>query len=255
MLRSFVDRNVSYFVVHETTWISTRYLLVGSGAIQQKIKDDDVNTKVKVLDLDPTNGFVMSGQSIGIPLRAHHLEELVQRHRREHRDPPFDEEDDAVFRFEERAETPLPQQPADDWKHDPTWVEQTDYRLLSAPTQASPMSTMHLQKEFKYMMEEQRKAKSLRELGFYISPDLMGDNLFQWIVELHSFDKSLPLAQDMERNKINSLLFEIRFPPTFPHAPPFFRLIKPRLLPFLQGGGGHVTAGYVPSKMTRGQIC
>jgi ubiquitin-conjugating enzyme E2 Q len=255
MLRSFVDRFVSYFVVPETTWISTRYLLVGSGAIQQKIKDGDADTKVKVLGLDPTNGFVMSGQSIGIPLRTHHLEELVQRYRREHRDPPFDEEDEAVFRFEERAETPLPQQPADDWKHDPTWVEQTDYRLLSAPTQASPMSTMHLQKEFKYMMEEQRKAKSLRELGFYISPDLMGDNLFQWIVELHSFDKSLPLAQDMERNKINSLLFEIRFPPTFPHAPPFFRLIKPRLLPFLQGGGGHVTAGYATSKMTRGEMC
>lgn len=36
---------------------------------------------------------------------------------------------------------------------------------------------------------------------------------------------------------------QIRFPPTFPHQPPFFRLIKPRLLPFLQGGGGHVTAG------------
>jgi len=33
---------------------------------------------------------------------------------------------------------------------------------------------------------------------------------------------------------INSIIFEIRFPPTFPLAPPFFRIIKPRLLPFIQ---------------------
>ena len=42
---------------------------------------------------------------------------------------------------------------------------------------------------------------------------------------------------------MNSLIFEIRFPPSFPNAPPFFRIIKPRFLPFIQGGGGHVTGG------------
>lgn len=36
---------------------------------------------------------------------------------------------------------------------------------------------------------------------------------------------------------------EVDFPPTFPFAPPFFRILKPRLLPFLQRGGGHVTSG------------
>jgi ubiquitin-conjugating enzyme E2 Q len=47
----------------------------------------------------------------------------------------------------------------------------------------------------------------------------------------------------MKAQKINSLVFEVRFPPTFPHAPPFFRILQPRLLPFIQGGGGHVTGG------------
>lgn len=202
-----------------------------------------MEAKVQLMSLDPNNGFVMGGRPIGIPVRAHHLEDLVQRYRKEYKEPPFDEEDKEIFNYEDRTETPPPAPPADDWKHNPEWVEQTDYHLLNAPTQASPMSTMHLQKELKHMIEEQRKAKSLRELGYYINPELMGDNLFQWIVELHSFDKDLPLAQDMARNNIPSLLFEVRFPPNFPHAPPFFRLIKPRLLPFLQGGGGHVTAG------------
>jgi len=92
-------------------------------------------------------------------------------------------------------------------------------------------------------LREQDHAKSLSELGWYMPPEFIGDNLFQWIVELHSFEKDLPIAKDLKARKINSLVFEIRFPPTYPHSPPFFRIIKPRLLPFIQGGGGHVTGG------------
>lgn len=33
---------------------------------------------------------------------------------------------------------------------------------------------------------------------------------------------------------VNSLVFEIRFPAGFPHAPPFFRILKPRFLGFSQ---------------------
>jgi ubiquitin-conjugating enzyme E2 Q len=240
-----LDLSVRYYVVPEVTWISTKYLMVGSGAVQQKVKDSESGITVGTLKLDPGNGFTLNSKMVGIPLRAHLLEELLLQYRKSHRDPPFDSEDQEVFSFEDRTEPPPPPLPADDWKHDPSWVEQTDYHLLSAPTQASPMSTLHLTKEFKFVMDEQRKARSLRELGYFISPEIMGDNLFQWIVEMHSFDESLPLAIDMKEARINSLLFEIRFPPNFPHSPPFFRLIKPRLLPFLQGGGGHVTAGYV----------
>lgn len=36
---------------------------------------------------------------------------------------------------------------------------------------------------------------------------------------------------------------EIRFGESFPLAPPFCRVVYPRFLPFIQGGGGHVTGG------------
>lgn len=42
---------------------------------------------------------------------------------------------------------------------------------------------------------------------------------------------------------------EVDFPPTFPFSPPFFRILKPRLLPFMQHGGGHVTSGLFPKSL------
>ena len=84
------------------------------------------------------------------------------------------------------------------------------------------------------MLKEQDRATSLKELGWYMPPGFIEDNLYQWIVELHSFDKDLPIAKDLAQRKVNSLVFEIRFPPSFPHSPPFFRIIKPRFLPFIQ---------------------
>ncbi|KAG7093450.1 hypothetical protein E1B28_007128 [Marasmius oreades] len=114
---------------------------------------------------------------------------------------------------------------------------------MPAPTAASPAATMAVQRELKQMLKEQEKCRSFKDLGWYMPPDLIGDNLFQWIVEMHSFDESLPVAQDLKREKVNSVIFEIRFPPDFPLSPPFFRIITPRFLPFIQGGGGHVTGG------------
>jgi len=133
--------------------------------------------------------------------------------------------------------------PANDWKHDPKWVTATIAHMMPAPIDSTSMATMALQRELNSMLKEQDHAKSLRELGWYMAPEFMQDNLYQWVVELHSFDKELPIAKDLAHKKVNSLVFEIRFPPSFPHAPPFFRILKPRFLPFIQGGGGHVTGG------------
>lgn len=66
-------------------------------------------------------------------------------------------------------------------------------------------------------------------------------NLFHWIIELHSFPPELPLTQQMVAKKITSVVLEFRFQPDFPFSPPFVRVIRPRFLPFVQGGGGHVT--------------
>jgi len=82
----------------------------------------------------------------------------------------------------------------------------------------------------------------MHELGWFVDFEKL-ENLFQWIVELHSFDLSLPLAQDMKKAGIASIVCEIRFGPQFPYSPPFVRIVRPRFLPFASGGGGHVTAG------------
>ncbi|KAJ3515034.1 hypothetical protein NM208_g15011 [Fusarium decemcellulare] len=82
----------------------------------------------------------------------------------------------------------------------------------------------------------------LASLGWYIDFEKL-DNLFHWIVELHSFDKNLPLAQDMMRAGCSSIVLELRFGASYPISPPFVRVVRPRFLPFAQGGGGHVTAG------------
>lgn len=70
------------------------------------------------------------------------------------------------------------------------------------------------------------------------------------------FDGSL-LGEDMKKYGIDGILLELRFGKPykiylqqnfftgqdFPFSPPFIRLIKPRLLRFIDGGGGHITAG------------
>lgn len=35
-------------------------------------------------------------------------------------------------------------------------------------------------------------------------------------------------------------MFEICFPATSPLSPPFFQIIKPRMVPFIYSGNGHV---------------
>ncbi|KAJ6632300.1 hypothetical protein B0H10DRAFT_1865630 [Mycena sp. CBHHK59/15] len=137
--------------------------------------------------------------------------------------------------------------PKNDWKHDEDYVRRSIDHLMPPPLESTPGATMAVQRELNAMLKEQEKAMKspggLKELGWYMPQDLVGDNLFQWIVEMHSFDETLPVAKDLKARGVNSLIFEIRFPPTYPIGPPFFRIITPRFLPFIYGGGGHITGG------------
>ncbi|KAI1311785.1 hypothetical protein F5Y03DRAFT_382044 [Xylaria venustula] len=128
---------------------------------------------------------------------------------------------------------------------------QTDFRpgkldfsqlpQLPPPSYATRAAQQVLQRELQ-KLEKIQSQSPLHQLGWYIDFDKI-DNMFQWIVELHSFDPSLPLAQDMKVAGITSIVVEIRFLRGFPLTPPFVRVIKPYFLPFSRGGGGHVTAG------------
>jgi len=88
--------------------------------------------------------------------------------------------------------------PKDDWKHDAQYVTTTLENLLLPPFQSSPSASMAIQRELKSMIKEQDNAPSLRDLGWYMPPELIGDNLYQWIVEMHSLDPVLPIAKDMK---------------------------------------------------------
>ncbi|RDA91682.1 hypothetical protein CP533_2331 [Ophiocordyceps camponoti-saundersi (nom. inval.)] len=106
---------------------------------------------------------------------------------------------------------------------------------------SSPRALKALARELKELNRIQKQTAA-EELGWFVDVGKT-DNLFHWIAELHSFDANLPLARDMMEQGLTSVVLEIRFGANFPHAPPFVRVIRPRFLPFGQGGGGHVTAG------------
>ncbi|KAM0429015.1 hypothetical protein ACHAPT_006819 [Fusarium lateritium] len=114
---------------------------------------------------------------------------------------------------------------------------------LAEPTWAasSPGALRALNREIKDLQKLQANS-DLAALGWYIDFEKL-DNMFHWIVELHSFDENLPLAQDMKRAGCSSIVLELRFGSSYPISPPFVRVIRPRFLPFAQGGGGHVTIG------------
>ncbi|KAH0536283.1 hypothetical protein FGG08_006821 [Glutinoglossum americanum] len=123
----------------------------------------------------------------------------------------------------------------------PGTLDLSSLPILSAPEYATSTATNSIQRELRAMLKLQG-SQPLHELGWYINSEHIG-NIYQWIVELHSFDPALPLSSDMKKMNINSVVLEVRFGKEFPMSPPFVRVIRPRFLSFAQRGGGHVTAG------------
>ncbi|GAA5820502.1 hypothetical protein JCM11251_003020 [Rhodosporidiobolus azoricus] len=143
-----------------------------------------------------------------------------------------------------KAVDPLPSADKED-----TFVPCDDERLklvklLPPPTNPNRMALATLQKEVKAMMKVQEE-RGPTEAGFYFDPERSEGNMFNFVVELprESFDQDIPLVKDMIAKKVRSILMEIRFGDSYPFSPPFFRVVHPRFLPFIHGGGGHVTGG------------
>ncbi|KAL1953869.1 hypothetical protein VTO42DRAFT_2093 [Malbranchea cinnamomea] len=123
----------------------------------------------------------------------------------------------------------------------PSTLDETTLPLLGPPSYATPSASKALQRELKATLHVQ-ETHPLHELGWYVDPNLIS-TMYQWIVELHSFDPELPIARDLQDAGLKSVVLEIRFWKDYPISPPFVRVIRPRFLGFQQGGGGHVTAG------------
>ncbi|KAL8765835.1 MAG: hypothetical protein Q9209_007194 [Squamulea sp. 1 TL-2023] len=120
-------------------------------------------------------------------------------------------------------------------------LDDTTLPLLEPPSFATPTATKALQRELNATLKIQ-ESQPAHELGWYINRDLI-TNMYQWIIELHSFEPHLPLAKDLKTKDLRSVVMEVRFGKDYPMSPPFVRIIRPRFLSFMAGGGGHVTAG------------
>ncbi|KAJ1551393.1 hypothetical protein HK405_014596 [Cladochytrium tenue] len=111
------------------------------------------------------------------------------------------------------------------------------------PTYATTSATKAIQKELRALMQVQAEVPAA-DRGWIIESDSI-INLYVWRVRLVEIDKSIPLGRDLLAHGLyeQGLKLELRFGPEFPFAPPYVRVVSPRLLPLAEGGGGHVTAG------------
>ncbi|KAI1456186.1 hypothetical protein F4805DRAFT_459036 [Annulohypoxylon moriforme] len=150
-----------------------------------------------------------------------------------------EDEDDTKFINPQGGITPTSLTLDTDFR--PGTLDFTSLPQLAPPSYATNAAQRALGHEVK-KLEKTQSSTPLHLLGWYIDFERL-NNLFQWIVELHSFDSELPLAKDMKKAGLTSIVIEIRFLRGFPMSPPFVRIIRPRFLPFMNGGGGHVTSG------------
>lgn len=64
---------------------------------------------------------------------------------------------------------------------------------------------------------------------FSLQAELINDNLFEWHVRLFHVDPESPLAHDMLELDVEHILVHLIFPENFPFAPPFMRVVEPRI--------------------------
>lgn len=86
--------------------------------------------------------------------------------------------------------------------------------------------SMGLRRLMKELSEIQRM-QNHRDSTF--TAELVNDNLYEWHVRLHKIDPESELAADMRKLDIPHILLHIIFPENFPFAPPFMRVISPRI--------------------------
>lgn len=212
----------------------------------------------------PEDGFADTNpckkrRSVNVKGKATVLPVLVQKKVREAFSDASDEEDQAFFNSEDEIRLAsqslsgldLSNRGRSPAAHDeggkpftdfiPGSLDRSTIQQLTPPPYGTSVGNRRLAQDLKALLAVQDETP-LHELGWYVDGNSI-NNLYQWIIELHSFPSDLPLAKDMAKSNITSIVLEFRFGPTYPINPPFVRVVRPRFLPFMNGGGGHVTAG------------
>lgn len=98
--------------------------------------------------------------------------------------------------------------------------------MLFQGTVAMPDKRVRLRRLMKELSEIQRTQNRLEST---FTAELVNDNLFEWHVRLHKIDPESELAADMRELDIPYILLHVVFPENFPFAPPFMRVISPRI--------------------------
>ncbi|XP_026463023.1 ubiquitin-conjugating enzyme E2Q-like protein 1 [Ctenocephalides felis] len=95
------------------------------------------------------------------------------------------------------------------------------------PHRPEAQKTVRARRLMKEFREIQRLQQSRADPVFTV--ELVNDNLFEWHVRLHRVDPESELANDLRDMHISCILLHLVFPENFPFAPPFMRVIEPRI--------------------------
>nr|CAD7198053.1 unnamed protein product [Timema douglasi] len=92
-----------------------------------------------------------------------------------------------------------------------------------------PHKTVRSRRLMKELREIERVQQQQHRNDPIFTVELVNDNLFEWYVRLHRVDQESDLATDMRDMGIPYILLHLIFPDNFPFAPPFMRVISPRI--------------------------
>lgn len=92
---------------------------------------------------------------------------------------------------------------------------------------SSHAKAVRVRRLMKELREIQRLQRSSEKPSFTV--ELVNDNLFEWHVRLFAIDPESDLARDMREHGITYILLGLTFPDNFPFAPPFMRVVSPRI--------------------------
>ena len=130
------------------------------------------------------------------------------------------------------ARVPVPTEP------DPSTLVPQDQSL---PSFATPQATKFLQKQLRQIIKTQTSTTLGNERYWTLDLSKL-DNLYIWYFTLSSFDPEIQLSKDMKKYKVKGVELQVLFGPQHPTTPPFVRIIKPRFMQWINGGGGHISA-------------
>jgi ubiquitin-protein ligase len=112
----------------------------------------------------------------------------------------------------------------------------------SLPSYATSSATKFLQKQLRQIIKLQLST-NFGDQRYWTLDLARLDDLYTWYFTLSTFDPDIPLSVDMRKFNVKGIHIQVKFGPQHPYTPPFVRIIKPRFMQWMNGGGGHVTAG------------